>query len=198
MLRSIPRGGTVVASRSGQWRAPSPLRAHWPASSGGGSLLEKPPELPHTTSFAWSLLHRESTATEVLLSMQPPPLTTSRRAPRLPPPPPLHPFVGLLKDAGANCRRMCDGLPTLLETSVFYATRSVSLLGTKEALDLAPLVPSPNLLSLYLSVKRSHHVRREGLEIPTLIQKREEYTPLDFMKIWRSILIKEYINSELK
>jgi hypothetical protein len=34
-----------------------------------------------------------------------------------------------------------------------------------------------NLLSLYLSVKRSHHVRREGLEIPTLIQKREEYTP---------------------
>jgi hypothetical protein len=32
------------------------------------------------------------------------------------------------------------------------------------------------LLSLYLSVKRSHHVRREGLEIHTLIQKREEYT----------------------
>jgi hypothetical protein len=39
------------------------------------------------------------------------------------------------------------------------------------------------LLSLYLSVKRSYHVRREGLEIPTLIQKREEYTPLDSMKI---------------
>jgi hypothetical protein len=38
-------------------------------------------------------------------------------------------------------------------------------------------------MSLYLSVKRSHHVRREGLEIPTLIQKREEYTLLDFMKI---------------
>jgi hypothetical protein len=35
-----------------------------------------------------------------------------------------------------------------------------------------------------LSVKRSHHVRREGLEITTLIQKREEYTLLDFMKIW--------------
>jgi hypothetical protein len=44
-------------------------------------------------------------------------------------------------------------------------------------------VKGVNLLSLYLSVKRSHHVRREGLEIPTLIQKREEYTPLDFMKI---------------
>jgi hypothetical protein len=39
------------------------------------------------------------------------------------------------------------------------------------------------LLSLYLSIKRSHHVRWEGLEISTLIQKREEYTPLDFMKI---------------
>jgi hypothetical protein len=45
------------------------------------------------------------------------------------------------------------------------------------------------LLYLYLSVKRSHHVRWEGLEIPTLIQKREEYTPLDFMKIRRSRLI---------
>jgi hypothetical protein len=44
------------------------------------------------------------------------------------------------------------------------------------------------LLSLYLSVKRRHHVRREGVEIPTLVQKREEYTPLDFMKIWRSRL----------
>jgi hypothetical protein len=44
-------------------------------------------------------------------------------------------------------------------------------------------------LSLYLSVKRSHHVRREGLQISTLIQKREKYTPLDFMKIWRSRLI---------
>jgi hypothetical protein len=42
---------------------------------------------------------------------------------------------------------------------------------------------SYNLLSLYLSVKRRYHVRREGLEIPTLIQKKEEYTPLDFMKI---------------
>jgi hypothetical protein len=40
-----------------------------------------------------------------------------------------------------------------------------------------------NLLSLYLSVKINHHVRREGLEILTSIQKREEYTPLDFMKI---------------
>jgi hypothetical protein len=41
-----------------------------------------------------------------------------------------------------------------------------------------------NLLSLYQSVKISHHVRREGLEILTLlIQKREEYTLLDFMKI---------------
>jgi hypothetical protein len=39
------------------------------------------------------------------------------------------------------------------------------------------------LLYLYLSVKRSHHVRREGLENPTLIQKREEYTLLDFMKV---------------
>jgi hypothetical protein len=54
------------------------------------------------------------------------------------------------------------------------------------------------LLSLYLSVKTMHHIRREGLEILTLIQKREEYTPLDFMKIWRSKLIKKYINSELK
>jgi hypothetical protein len=33
-----------------------------------------------------------------------------------------------------------------------------------------------NLLSLYLSVKRSHHVRRESLEIPTLIKKRRIYT----------------------
>ena len=40
-----------------------------------------------------------------------------------------------------------------------------------------------NLLSYYNSVKKSHHVRREGLEIPTLILKREEYTSLDFMKI---------------
>jgi hypothetical protein len=48
------------------------------------------------------------------------------------------------------------------------------------------------------SVKRSHHVNREGLEIPTLIQKREEYTPLDFMRISRSRLIKENINLELK
>jgi hypothetical protein len=47
-------------------------------------------------------------------------------------------------------------------------------------------VKSIYLLFLYSSVKRSHHVRREGLEILTLIQKREEYTPLDFMKIWRS------------
>jgi Na+-translocating ferredoxin:NAD+ oxidoreductase RnfC subunit len=77
------------------------------------------------------------------------------------------------------------------------------------------------LLSLYLSVKRSHHVHREGLEITTLIQKREEYTPLDFTKISRSRLIQKihkfgikirkskesifntntinkYINSELK
>jgi hypothetical protein len=36
---------------------------------------------------------------------------------------------------------------------------------------------------IFMSVKRSHHVRRESLEIPTLIQKREEYTLLDFMKI---------------
>jgi hypothetical protein len=43
--------------------------------------------------------------------------------------------------------------------------------------------------SIDLSVKRSHHVRREGLEIPTLIQKEEEITLLDFMKIWRSRLI---------
>jgi hypothetical protein len=30
-----------------------------------------------------------------------------------------------------------------------------------------------NLLYLYLSVKRSHHVRREDLEIPMLIQKEK-------------------------
>jgi hypothetical protein len=30
-----------------------------------------------------------------------------------------------------------------------------------------------NLLSLYLSVKRSYYVRREGPEIPTLIQKEK-------------------------
>jgi hypothetical protein len=48
---------------------------------------------------------------------------------------------------------------------------------------LHPVIRGVNLLSLYFSVKRSHHVRREGLENPTLIQKREEYTPLDFMKI---------------
>jgi hypothetical protein len=33
-----------------------------------------------------------------------------------------------------------------------------------------------NILSLYLSVKRSYHVRREGPEIPTLIQKKEKNT----------------------
>jgi len=32
-------------------------------------------------------------------------------------------------------------------------------------------------------IQQSHHVRKEGLEIPILIQKREGYTPLDFMKI---------------
>ena len=32
-------------------------------------------------------------------------------------------------------------------------------------------------------IQQSHHVRQEGLEIPTLIQKREWYIPLDFMKI---------------
>jgi hypothetical protein len=58
------------------------------------------------------------------------------------------------------------------------------------------------LLSLYLSVKGSHHIRREGLEIPTVIQKREEYTPFDFMKIRRSESIfntnpiNKYINLE--
>ena len=31
--------------------------------------------------------------------------------------------------------------------------------------------------------KRSHHVRREGQEIPTLILKRKEFGPLDFIKI---------------
>jgi hypothetical protein len=64
-------------------------------------------------------------------------------------------------------------------------------------------------------------VRREGLKILTLIQKREDYTPLDFTKIWSSGLIQtihkfgikirkykesifntntinKYINSELK
>jgi hypothetical protein len=40
-----------------------------------------------------------------------------------------------------------------------------------------------------LSVKRSHHIRREDLEILTLIQKREEYTPLDFVNTRRSRLI---------
>jgi hypothetical protein len=30
-----------------------------------------------------------------------------------------------------------------------------------------------NILSLYLSVKRSHHIRRECLKIPTLIQKKK-------------------------
>jgi hypothetical protein len=59
----------------------------------------------------------------------------------------------------------------------------------KSKVSMSLFISSVNLLYLYLSVKRSHHVRREGLEIPTLIQKREEYTPLDFMKIWRSKLI---------
>jgi hypothetical protein len=45
------------------------------------------------------------------------------------------------------------------------------------------MTPLTYLLSLYLSVKRSHHVHWEGIEILTLIQKREEYEPLDFMKI---------------
>jgi hypothetical protein len=33
------------------------------------------------------------------------------------------------------------------------------------------------------SVRKSRYVRREGLEIMTLIKKIEEYIPLDFMKI---------------
>ena len=32
-------------------------------------------------------------------------------------------------------------------------------------------------------IQQSHHIRQEDLEIPTLIQKREGYIPLDFMKI---------------
>jgi hypothetical protein len=32
------------------------------------------------------------------------------------------------------------------------------------------------LLSLYLSVKRSHHIRRKGLQILTLIKKSGIYT----------------------
>jgi len=32
-------------------------------------------------------------------------------------------------------------------------------------------------------IQQSHHVRQEGLEISTLIQKREGYTLLDFMMI---------------
>jgi hypothetical protein len=36
---------------------------------------------------------------------------------------------------------------------------------------------------LTLGALKEATTRREGLEIPTLIQKREEYTPLDFMKI---------------
>jgi hypothetical protein len=39
------------------------------------------------------------------------------------------------------------------------------------------------LLSLYLSVKRSHHVRWEGLEIPTLIQKEKD---IHHWILWRS------------
>ena len=32
-------------------------------------------------------------------------------------------------------------------------------------------------------IQQSHHIHQEGLEIPTLIQKREWYTLLDFMMI---------------
>ena len=32
-------------------------------------------------------------------------------------------------------------------------------------------------------IQQSHHIRQEGLEIPTLIQKIEGYTLLDFMTI---------------
>ena len=32
-------------------------------------------------------------------------------------------------------------------------------------------------------IQQSHHIRQEGLEIPTLIQKLEGYTLLDFMII---------------
>ena len=34
-----------------------------------------------------------------------------------------------------------------------------------------------------LVIQQSHHIRQEGLEIPTLIQKIEGYTLLDFMMI---------------
>ena len=45
-------------------------------------------------------------------------------------------------------------------------------------LDILDMIWSPsigprNLLSLYLKVKRSHHVRRKSQEIPTLIGKKE-------------------------
>jgi hypothetical protein len=36
------------------------------------------------------------------------------------------------------------------------------------------------LLSLYLSVKRSYHVHRGGLEIPTLIQKKRGIYTIGF------------------
>jgi len=35
------------------------------------------------------------------------------------------------------------------------------------------LMDSSNLLYKYLKIKRSHHVRREGLEITILIEKRK-------------------------
>jgi hypothetical protein len=38
---------------------------------------------------------------------------------------------------------------------------------------------------------RSYHVRPEGLEILTSIQKRDEYPPLDLMKIRRYRLIQK-------
>jgi len=45
------------------------------------------------------------------------------------------------------------------------------------------LMDSSNLLYKYLKIKRSHHVRREGLEITILIEKRKA---LNRWILWRS------------
>jgi hypothetical protein len=103
-----------------------------------------------------------------------------------------------------NCEQQARGLDTdtllrhCLSLLLTHARVGLRIITWKVDILVVYIIMCCYLLSLYLSVKRSHHVRRESLEISTLIQKREKYTPLNFMKIWKSRLIKEYINSELK
>jgi hypothetical protein len=120
---------------SRRWRTGSPAPRRSSAASLSmpaplhGSALEQRLELP-------AALRRGASTADGLHGCRLHPcrlLLPASRATRLPPPPPPPSSVGLPSDAGANCRRMGDGLPTLLETSMFWVTPTVSLLCSKGA-----------------------------------------------------------------